>query len=82
MELTDKDIKIIVQSLKIWRGDFPETKCEPSLIWQRELTELINRLGASECKIQNELERAAKKCTRTGNRSDLQEYLKLRRNYL
>ena len=29
-----------------------------------------------------ELEKAAKKCTRTGDRKDLQEYLKLRRNYL
>lgn len=29
-----------------------------------------------------ELEKAAKKAARTGNRSDLQAYLKLRRNYL
>ena len=31
---------------------------------------------------ESELEEAAKKCARTGNRKDLQEYLKLRRNYL
>ncbi len=29
-----------------------------------------------------ELEKAAKKAARTGNRTNLQEYLKLRRNYL
>lgn len=30
----------------------------------------------------DEIEKAAKKAARTGNRSDLQEYLKLRRNFL
>ena len=30
----------------------------------------------------DEIEKAAEKCARTGNRTDLQEYLKLRRNYL
>ena len=30
----------------------------------------------------DELEKAAKKCARTGNRTDLQAYLKLRRNFL
>ena len=36
---------------------------------------------ASQLK-KGDLEKAAKKCARTGNRSDLQEYLKLRRDYL
>jgi len=30
----------------------------------------------------DEIEKAAKKCARTGNRRDLQKYLKLRRNFL
>jgi len=29
-----------------------------------------------------ELEKAAKRCARTGNHKDLQKYLKARRNYL
>ena len=31
---------------------------------------------------ETELENAAKKCARTGNQTDLQEYLKMRENYL
>jgi len=40
--------------------------------------------GAKERKINNQtiLERAAKKAATTGNRADLQEYLKLRRNFV
>lgn len=30
----------------------------------------------------SEIEKAAEKCARTGNRTDLQEYLKLRRNFI
>lgn len=41
--------------------------------------------GGHNCEDKSEesiLEKAAKKVARTGNRSDLQEYLKLRRNFI
>lgn len=41
----------------------------------------MNAQGRTEEK-ESELGKAAKKCARTGTRHDLQEYLKLRRNYL
>lgn len=35
-----------------------------------------------KAKAESELEKAANKCARTGNRTDLQAYLKMRRDYL
>ena len=48
-------------------------------------TVTTKKTAAAKERMQNSqaiLERAAKKAATTGNRSDLQEYLKLRRNYL
>ena len=44
IELSELDIKLIVQDLKIWVGDFPSSGCEVSVIWQKELKELIEKL--------------------------------------
>ena len=44
-ELKEIEKKLILQALKIWRGDFPKTEMAiPTLIWQDELTELITKL--------------------------------------
>ena len=37
---------IIRQALRVWRGDFPDSGCEPSLLWQKELTKLIDKYDA------------------------------------
>ena len=45
----------------------------------------VRKTAPAKDRLQNSrtvIERAAKKATATGNRTDLQEYLKLRRNYL
>ena len=45
----------------------------------------VKKTAAAKDRMQNSqtiLERAAKKAARTGNRTDLQEYLKLRRNFI
>lgn len=44
IELSELDTKLIVQSLKIWAGDFPKSGCEPSVIWQKELRKLIEKI--------------------------------------
>ena len=44
IELSDIEIRLIVQALKIWVGDFPDSKCIPSHIWIKELRELIEKL--------------------------------------
>ncbi|KKL78870.1 hypothetical protein LCGC14_2020500 [marine sediment metagenome] len=41
---TDMELKLIVQALKVWHGDFPDSGCKPSLVWSRELEELIKKL--------------------------------------
>jgi hypothetical protein len=44
IELTEVEVRVIVQAMKVWVGDFPETNCIPSLIWKKELRELIKKL--------------------------------------
>lgn len=41
--INKKEARIIRQALMIWRGAFPDTGCEPSKIWQSELTELVDK---------------------------------------
>ncbi len=44
VKLTELEIKLLIQALKIWHGDFPSSGCEPSVIWEKELQELIEKL--------------------------------------
>lgn len=44
-ELTDTEKKLILQAIKIWRGDFPKAEMAiPSIIWQDELSDIIIKL--------------------------------------
>ena len=45
VELTEKDMRIIMQAMKVWVGDFPDTNCIPSSLWQEELKELIEKFS-------------------------------------
>ncbi len=44
IELLEVEIKLIVQALKIWHGDFPSSNCTASTIWEKELKQLIEKL--------------------------------------
>jgi hypothetical protein len=44
IELTEVEVKLIVQALKIWHGDFPSSNCTASIIWEKELKQLIEKL--------------------------------------
>jgi len=60
----------------------PYWKC-PKCGLELSFEEVCNSSGHSHKEIlQTEVEKAAQKVARTGNREDLQEYLKLRRNFL
>ncbi len=44
-ELTDIEKRLILQALRIWRGDFPKAEIAfPTVIWQNELSVLIEKL--------------------------------------
>lgn len=45
IELSEVEIKLIVQALKIWHGDFPSSNCTASLVWEKELAQLIEKFA-------------------------------------
>lgn len=44
IELDEKEVRVLLQTVKIWLGEFPDTNCKPSLIWANELKELKAKL--------------------------------------
>lgn len=54
LEFTEMDLRIIKQALKIWHGDYPDTNCEPSVIWAKEIKELIEKVSNYEEYKENE----------------------------
>jgi len=49
IELSPKELKLVRQALKVWRGDFYASEgFQPSLVWQKELSELIDKLEKEE----------------------------------
>lgn len=47
MELSDLEYKLVIASLKMWRGDF---RCDPNSaeMWNREITALLKRHGEEQ----------------------------------
>ena len=72
----DADLDQMVEQLKVEKGHLFSPPGERTL--SRKTAGARDRIG----RMPTSLERAAKKAARTGNRADLQEYLKLRRNHL
>lgn len=73
----DADLKAVIEQMK---------KEKPYLFYDNNrIATAAQKTAAAKERLPNSqtvLERAAKKAATTGNRADLQEYLKLRRNYL
>jgi len=45
--LSESEMRITRQALKIWRGDYPESGCKPTLVWQKEVGQIIDKLTLS-----------------------------------
>ncbi len=46
--LSELEFKLIINALKVWRGDFRTTDEDKTAIWNKEITELLVRLGFAE----------------------------------
>ena len=44
IELDEKEARLLLQTVKIWLGECPDTNCKPSLIWTNELKKLKAKL--------------------------------------
>lgn len=44
ISLTECEIKVLCQAVRIWLGEFPDTGCKPTYVWKNELEALKKQL--------------------------------------
>ena len=47
-DLSELEYKLIINALKVWRGDFKQTHEGQASIWDSELTALLTKLDVAE----------------------------------
>ena len=47
-DLSELQFRLVINALKIWRGDFRSSGEGQTAIWSREITELLEKLGFAE----------------------------------